>query len=202
MKVVTIGRQFGSGGREFGRRLAEELGFDYYDKEILTEIARKTSLSEEYVRQVVECKPHALYPITVGNSFSAGYNATFSQAQVVYSAQSDIIKQLATKSNCVIIGRCADYILRDEHPFRIFVYADDDSRVSRCFARADEEQSKLTRRQMTRRIKSIDKSRARYYSFYTGLQWGDKSNYDVMLNTSGQDIKQLVSVFASLIKSL
>lgn len=196
-KIVTIAREFGSGGRELGRRLAEVLGFDYYDKEILTEIAKKTSLSEEYVKQVVECRPHGLYPITVGHTFAMWYNAGFNQAQAVYAAQSEIIGELATKSDCVIIGRCADYILKEYNPLRIFVYADAQSKISRCQERNEGEP--LTDRQVERQMKSIDKMRASYYAFYTGLTWGAKENYDMLINTSGKDIKTLASNLADFV---
>ena len=137
-KIITIGREFGSGGRELGRRLARELGFDYYDKEILTEIAKHTSLSEEYVQQVVENQPRQLFPITVGRSFLYVDTQPLQQASTVFHAQQEIIREMAERSDCVIVGRCADYILRDKKPFRIFVYADMQSRIDRCRSRAAE----------------------------------------------------------------
>lgn len=157
-KIITIGREFGSGGRELGRRLAEQLGYEYYDKEIITEISKHTSLSEEYVQQIVERTPHHLYPITVGHSITIAEDYTFRQVQSVCKAQSDILKELAEKSNCVIVGRCADYILRDMKPYRLFVHADIDSRVSRCMSRAAEDEN-FTEKQMKRRIKSVDRNR-------------------------------------------
>ena len=134
-KIITIGREFGSGGRELGRRLAEELGFEYYDKEIVTEISKHTSLSEEYVKHVVENAPHALFPITVGRSFSYADDYSIKQIQTVYAAKDEIIKELAEKSNCIIVGRCADYILKDYNPYKIFVYADLESKIKRCVER-------------------------------------------------------------------
>ena len=112
-KVITIGRQFGSGGREFGRRLAEELGYEYYDKEIISEIAKKTSLSEEYVSEVLDNRPHPLYPITIGHTISISDSFQLKQVQSVYEAHCELLKSLASKSNCIIVGRCADYILKD-----------------------------------------------------------------------------------------
>ena len=190
-RIITIGRQFGSGGRELGRRLAELLGAEYYDKEIITEIAKHTSLSEEYVRNLVECKPHSLYPITIGKSIAYVGDYQLSQQQAVYSAQNAIIKDLAAKTDCVIVGRCADYILRDQNPFRIFVYAEMDSRIKRCIERA-ESNEKLTEKEIKRHIKDIDKGRAKYYEFYTGREWGDKENYDLCINTTNAVIKDLV----------
>lgn len=198
-KIITIGREFGSGGREFGRRLAEELGIEYYDKEIITEISKHTQLSEEYIHQIVECTPHRLYPITIGQSMSFVEDYSFTQAQTVYQAQATILNELADKSDCVIVGRCADYILRDYKPFNIFVYADTESRMARCKARASESEA-FTDKQLLRKIKTIDKNRARYYSFYTGQKWGDKSNYDLCINTTDTVIKDIVPIVAKMFK--
>lgn len=196
-KIITIGREFGSGGRELGRRLAEELHYEYYDKEILLRIAEHTSLSEEYVKQVVEHTPHHLYPITTGHSLSYINDYAFRQVQSVYQAQSEIICNLASRSDCVIVGRCAGYILRDRNPFRIFVYADLDSRVRRCLLRTPE-QEHLTEKQLRRHILKIDRERARYYNFYTDQKWGDRRYYDLCINTTDTDIRDIIPSLARL----
>ena len=198
-RIITIGRQFGSGGRELGRRLAKELNIEYYDREILSEIAKHTSLAEEYIQNVVERQPHSLMPITIGRSFAFVEDYTFKQAQAVYQAQSEIIRELAEKSDCVIIGRCADYILRDKNPLRIFVYADEESRVRRCMQHLREEEQGMTEKQMLRRIRALDKERTRYYDFYTGLKWGDKYHYDLCVNTTGAVVKELVPGIAKML---
>ena len=198
-KIITIGREFGSGGREMGRRLARELGFDYYDKEILTEIAKHTSLSEEYVQQVVENQPRQLFPITVGRSFLYVDTQPLQQASTVFQAQQEIIREMAERSSCVIVGRCADYILRDKKPFRIFVYADMQSRIDRCRSRAAEGEN-MTDKEYKQQITSMDKSRARYYDFYTDMKWGDKLNYELCINTTNQDIPTLVEFLARIFK--
>lgn len=198
-KIITVGREFGSGGREFGRRLAEELGFEYYDKEIVTAIAEHTSLSEEYVKEIVEKRPHQLYPITVGQSIAYFDNYTFSQVRSVYQAQDKILKDLAQKSDCVIVGRCADYILREYDPYRIFVYADMDSRVKRCLARSTDNE-KTNEKELVRNIKRIDKDRAKYYEFYTGQIWGDKRYYDLCINTTDTDIKEAVNAVSKMFR--
>lgn len=197
-RIITIGREFGSGGRELGRRLAEELHIEYYDRELLTEIAKHTSLAEEYVQNVVERQPHSLMPITIGRSFACGEDYVLKQVQAVYQAQSEIIRDLAGKSDCVIIGRCADYILREQNPFRIFVYADMDSRVRRCMERRTDGETQ-TEKQMKKQIRAMDKNRARYYEFYTGLKWGDKFNYDLCINTSNAVIKEIVPAIAKML---
>ncbi len=197
-KIITVGRQFGSGGRELARRLAEELQIDYYDREILAEIAKHTELSEEYVQNVIECKPHHLYPITVGQSISYVNTYAFLQTQSVYTAQRDIIRDLAAKSDCVIVGRCADYILQDLNPYRIFVHADIDSRVARCMERRSAQEAAMTEKEMKKQILRLDKNRAKYYSFYTGQKWGDPACYDLSINTTNCNIKEMAAVIAKL----
>ncbi len=198
--IITIGREFGSGGRELGRRLAEELGFDYYDKEIVSEIAKKTTFSENYIQQVVEKNPHALYPITIGHSFSYVDSYALQQKQAIFLEQENVIKEMAEKSNCVIVGRCADYILKDLNPYRIFVYADMTSKVARCIERKDHEEANLTEKKLVKHIKKIDKQRRNYYEFFTGRDWGDKLNYDICINTSFVDIKEIVPHLAGMFK--
>ena len=197
--IITIGREFGSGGREFGRRLAEELGIEYYDKEIITRISEHTALSEEYVRQVVEHTPHNLFPITIGESFTFAQEQTFKHMHDIYHAQSTIICEMAKQSDCVIVGRCADYILREMKPYKIFVYADIESRTKRCMER-NKSQEYATKKEIIKHIKKIDKNRARYYDFYTGLKWGDKSNYDICVNTTDAVIKDIVPGIAKMFK--
>ena len=197
MKIITIGREFGSGGRELVRILADYLQIAYYDKEIITEIAKRTKLSEEYVHNVVEHHPYPLLPITIGRSFNPMGNPMFQITQTVYAEQTKILKEMGEQSDCVIVGRCADYILRDDKPFRIFVYADMESRIRRCQARAPEGEN-LTDKEMKQKIQAIDKGRSKYYEFYTGLKWGDKANYDFCINTANLDIKEAVPHIAHL----
>lgn len=199
-KIITIGREFGSGGRELGRRFAEELNIEYYDKEIITEIAEHTSLSEQYVSQVLERKPHALYPIATGQTFTSFNQYYSTQLQSVFRAQSDIINKLADKSDCVIIGRCADYILRDKKPYRIFVYADMASRIARCRGRMSAEEN-LTDKQLKKKILKIDKDRAEFYGYFTGNKWGERGNYDLCVNTTNTEIKEIVPLIAKMFKA-
>ena len=197
--IITIGRELGSGGREFGRRLAEELGYEYYDKEIINEISKQTSMSVEYIQEVVEKKPHNLYPITIGQTIRYASNHQLDQISSIFQAQCEIIKSLAEKSNCVIVGRCADYILNEYKPYKFFIYADMDSKVKRCMERSNELE-KYNERQIRRLIKKIDKERARYYDFYAGQKWGDKSNYDLCINTTDTEIKKIVPIIAKMFK--
>lgn len=196
-KIITISREFGSGGRELGRRIADELGWAYYDQEILHEMAKNTDYSKEYLASFTESGPVRLMPITYAHSFYHGNQGAFDQSVEVFTLQSNTIKQMALKSDCVIIGRCADYILRDYHPLRIFVYSNMASKVERCLARNEEKTQGLDEKAVIKEIKKVDKRRRKYYEFYTYQKWGDRNNYDVMINTSGQDIKALAKMLVT-----
>ena len=196
-KIITVGREFGSGGRELARRLAENLGIEYYDRQIITDIAEHTDLSEEYVRKIIDKTPHHLYPITVGRTISYVDDYMFEKVQSVYQAQSEIIRNLAEKTDCVFVGRCADYILKDYKPFRLFVYADLQSRINRCLNRKN---NTHTEKEIKKMIKQIDKNRASFYNYYVGEKWGDKLNYDLCINTTDLVIKDIVPMVAKIFK--
>lgn len=196
-QIITIGREFGSGGREFGRRLSEQLGFAYYDREIIREISKRTALSEQYVQTVVEHRPSFSFPIHIGRSFYPSVNTTFDQTMSVYREQARIITEMAAESDCVIVGRCADYILKEQNPFRIFVYADMESKIKRCREKGPEDEA-LSDKELRQKIVAIDKKRAKYYTFYTGHPWGDKLNFDLCINTTQMEVKEIVPVIAKL----
>ena len=199
--VITISREFGSGGRELGRRLAEALHIAYYDQEIVKELMERTGFALDYVRQAEERIPVPLLPITTARTFGIGNNSAIEQQLSIYNHESDIIKELAEKSDCVIVGRCADYVLRDMDPVRIFVYADIESKLARCRDKGPDAKD-MTDRELRQRINSVDKKRSRYYQFYTDNIWGDKENYDICINTSARDIKRLSLLLAELVKGI
>lgn len=196
-RIITISREFGSGGRELGRRLADELQCSYYDREIVTEIAKRTDLAEKYVQRIMENKPVVPFPIHIGKSFQVLPNPLIEQEQSIYRQQYMILTELAEKSDCVIVGRCADYLLREKSPFRIFVYADMESKLARCRAKGSE-QEKLSDRELIRSIKSVDARRAEYYNFYTDQKWGDRCNYDFCINTTRLNLKKVAHGLAAL----
>lgn len=197
-KIITVGREFGSGGRELGRRLSETLGIAYYDQEIISEIVKRTSLSKEYVQTIEEHRPVISFPIHIGRSFYPALDPVFEQNMAVYQEQAKVIEEMAAKSDCVIVGRCADYVLREQNPFRLFVYADMESKMKRCRAKGPEDE-KLTDRELRQKIQGIDKKRAKYYEFYTGNKWGDKLNFDLCVNTTQTQIKEIVPALAKLL---
>ena len=199
-KIITVSRQFGSGGRELGKRLAEILGVAYYDREIIRAISEKSSLAESYVEQIVEHHIISYYPITVAHSFTSMPRDAMGQLNcTIYAAQAEVLREMAGKSDCVIVGRCADHILREFNPLNIFVYADMPSKIQRCHEKHDDEIAGLPDRELQKKIQAIDKARARYYSSYTGRTWGDRLNYDVCVNTSNNSIKKLAAAVAAMI---
>lgn len=200
-KIITIGREFGSGGRELGRRLSEHLGIAYYDHEIIAEIAKRTALSEAYVRQITENRPLTSFPIHFGGRFCALPDPLLQQSISIYSEQHRLLCELAEKSDCIIVGRCADYVLRDSHPFRIFVYADAQSKLMRCMERRTPEET-LSEQDMKRKITEIDRNRARYYAFFSGQKWGARENYDLLVNTSGQSVKKQAAALYEYLRKM
>ena len=193
--ILSVGREFGSGGRELGRRLSEALGFAYYDQEIISEIAQRTAMSEQYVQSIVEHQPSFSFPIHIGRSFYPAPTPVFDQSMSVYQEQARIIEEMAQKSDCIIVGRCGDYILKEQNPFRIFVYAEMESKMARCRERGAEHEN-LTDRELKQQISRVDKNRAKYYEFYTGHRWGERLNYDLCINTTDRSIKELAPLVA------
>ena len=197
--IITIGREFGSGGREFGRRLSDDLEIAYYDREIIAGIAKRTSLSEEYVQRIVERRPYMPFPITTGRTFYPLTDPVIEQTLSVYNEQHNIIREMAEKSDCVIVGRCADYILRDLHPLRIFVYSEIGARLKRCREKAPEHEH-LSDSALKRHILKIDKERAKYYAFYTDRKWGERTNYDLCINTAHITPKEAAAELAIILE--
>lgn len=204
-KIITISREFGSGGRELGKRIAENLGIAYYDNEIITAIAQKSGMAEEYVKNIIERAPITYFPNTIGRSFHTSVNPQLTLNANIYAEQKNIIKELAKESDCLLIGRCSDYILKDCRPLRIFIYADIDSRLKHCRQNAIKNGLKnehLSDSQMKGKIKEIDKNRARYYNFFTRLKWGAKENYDLCINSSHTKIKDISFSISELLKTI
>lgn len=193
MNIITISREFGSGGRELGKRLAEALGYAYYDREILSMLAEQTDLNEDYLERTLEENTLTnLYPITIGQTFSIMPNYFADQSTALLTKQTNLIKALAAKSNCVIVGRNADIILRDQNPLRIFVHADIEARIARC-RRRDTDDANLTDKQFEKKINQIDKNRSKTHSILSPYKWGDRRGYELCINTTAITIKDVVS---------
>lgn len=197
--IITISRQFGSGGREIGRRLAKELGYHYYDQALVSELAKRTDMAEDYLMRVDEIDPQPVMPMTVAQSFTQTIDPISEMNHEIYHEQAKLIEDLAEKGNCVFVGRAADYVLRDKFPLRLFIVADDDFRLKRCHERGDVS-AKQTDKQLLKEIRAIDKRRGRYYEFYTGQAWGEATNYDLIINTSQLGIDQVIKLLADFIR--
>ena len=200
-KIITIGREFGSGGRELGKRIAENLGFAYYDEEIIEAIAQRSELAEDYVRQVVENRIMTYYPITIANTLTAAPGESlYSINRGIFQAQTEILEEMAQKSDCVIVGRCADYILEEYKPFRLFVYADMETKMARCRAKGEDDAA--NDKELEKKIRAVEKARAQYYRFYTGRDLSDRLSYDLGVNTTGREIADVAAAVAALIRAM
>lgn len=197
MRIITISREFGSGGRELGKRLADALGIPCYDHEIIDMVAEKYELDKNYVSHVSEKDIRVFYPSTIGHRFVTNSPA-FQQPVKIAAAQHEMIRQLALQGDCVIVGRCADVLCQDLNPLNIFVYADRLSKLQRCENRADENEH-FTEKEMFRKMKQIDKERAAYRELFTEEKWGKKESYHLCINTSGKEIKTLVPAVAAYV---
>ena len=196
--IITIGREFGSGGREIGKRLADALNLKYFDKEIITEIAKGSALNEQYVENVIEKGFPGGFYYTFGQTFAHVPVFTENAMMSVLAEQRKVIMRLA-ETDCVIVGRSADAILTELKPFRLFVYADEEHKIKRCRDRAPEGE-KYTDKQLIKKMKSIDKGRKKLHSVLSPIPWGDKRGYDLMINTGSADIEKLVPLVAEYIK--
>ncbi|MCM1517780.1 MAG: cytidylate kinase-like family protein [Pseudoflavonifractor sp.] len=199
--VITIGRQFGSGGRVLGRLLAERLGIEFYDKKLLAEAARRSGVNAEFFEKADEKAPSFFSGLF---SFSFGYNpipyysgSTSISDDSIYKAQSDFITSLAAKNSCIIVGRSADYVLRD-HPrcVNLFVHAPIEDRVARIVKRGD----KTTPEQARAMADKINKLRANYYNFYTDKTWGDAASYDLTFDSSLLPMEDIADIVVDYVK--
>ncbi len=196
-KIITISRECGSGGRAIGRKLAEKLGYAFYDKELIDRVAKESGLAKEFIEEQGE-------HITGSLLFNIASNMTYA-GQVfgghmlplqdqLFMVQSDIIKDIAAKENCVIVGRCADYVLKDyEDSLHVFVCGDVEHKAERAvkeyqFDPADVEKA----------LRKRDKARANHYKYYTDSEWGKTQNYDITLNSSTFGIDECVEILYTL----
>lgn len=184
-KIITITRQYGSGGHEIGELLAKKLGINFYDKELISIAAKQSGVSPEVFAKADEKAVNSLlYSLSVGlYNYGNGFSSTMGDLPVndqLYIIQHKIIKEKAEKESFVVVGRCADYVLK-EYPniVKVFIYADLDSRVKRALSRNEIEPARAKQA-----VLKADKNRANYYSFYSGLKWGQVDNYDLCINTT------------------
>lgn len=199
--VITIGRQYGSGGRMTGKRLAEELGIHFYDEEILKMTSEVSAIGEQYFRLADEkAGNNLLYKIVGGLKNSLASPSTkegITSPDNLFRFQSDVIRDLAQQESCIIVGRCADYVLESAgiDVIKLFVYADMPTRIRRVM-----EVDGVGEEEAVRRIKKIDRERKGYHKYFTGLEWDDMTNYDLPVNTTKIDLDQLAELVKCYIK--
>lgn len=195
MRIITISREFGSGGREFGKRLADALHIPCYDHEIIDMIAEQHGFDKNYVAHFSEKAILAAYPLTIGRRLSVS-SAINQQHFDIAGAQRKIIRQFALQGDCVIIGRGADAILRDMCPLNIFVYASLASKLHRCRERATAGET-YTDKNLLRIMKKIDQERASLHELVGNTPWGKRESYHLCVNTSDLEIKSLIPALAA-----
>lgn len=194
-RIVTISREFASGGRSIGQQVAKELGIDFYDKEIIDLSAEQSGLSADYISKTEQTLSSSwIYSLVVGSAYSASSSVSaptgsrlgmLPLADQVFNAQRKVIIDLAKKGPCVIVGRCADYILKhseevNQHDvLNVFVYAPLADRVERAIKEFNFEPSSAEKQ-----VKQIDKRRGNHYNTFTERTWGNRTHYDILINSS------------------
>ena len=178
-KIITISRQFGSGGHSIAKAVAERAGIAFYDNNLITEVAKKSGLSEDFIRENEEYASHSssfLYQLAMSTAGTYGYPSVY---QKLYEAQTKVIRDIADKEPCIIVGRCADYILKDrEDCLHVFIHADNEHRAKRILDKYG-----ATDKTISQRIKDKDNRRRNYYRFHTDREWGVASNYNLALDS-------------------
>lgn len=191
MKLITISREYGSGGGVIGRELAETLGFAYYDKEIIHTIAKDLNLSEKEVFQLTEENKATFLQMPFEN-----YGGIDTHSLDVLRVQRQVLRNIAEKGeDCVVVGRSGDVILDDYDPLKIFVYADSETCIANIRATVPKYKD-TPDKHIYRDMKRINSVRASYYELVSGEKWGRKENYDLCINTSGKDMRTLVKPIA------
>lgn len=198
--IITIGRQFGSGGRSIGEKLAKKLGVSFYDKELISLAAKESGMDPEVFKGVDEKATNSLlYSLSMGMySFGSGF-PTMGDLPVndkLYLLQHKIIKEIAEKESCVIVGRCADYVLRERDDcVNLFIYANMAYRKEQSVKKHGIEEARAEHI-----INKTDKNRANYYSFYSGQKWGMAENYDVCIDSSKLSEEKIVDLIAEYVR--
>lgn len=198
--IITIGRQFGSAGREIGEKVAEYFGIKYYDKELLTRAAKESGFCQEMLENHDERPTNSFLYNLVMDTYSFGYNAShfvdMPISHKVFLAQFDAIKKIADEGPCVIVGRCADYALADRsNVVDLFIYANESCKIKRIMEKYELNENKA--RDM---IIKKDKQRQSYYNYYSSKKWGRADSYDLCINSSVLGVEGTVKLIAQYVE--
>lgn len=200
--IITIGRQYGSGGREIGEKLAKRLNVPYYDRELLSRAAKESGFCEEMIENHDERPTNSFLYNLVMDTYSFGYNASsfvdMPISHKIFLAQFDTIKKIANEGGCVIVGRCADYALA-EYPncVNVFIHADESHRVKRIM-----ERNNISEAKAKDEINKKDKQRQSYYNYYSSKKWGRSDTYDLSINSAKLGIDGTVNLLAQYVEDV
>ena len=196
-KIITISREFGSGGRTIGRKVAEELGIPFYDKELVDQIALESGFAPQFVEEHGEHAPSkSIFAYAFAPQGVPGVMSGLSTADFLWNIQCSVILQIADKGPCVIVGRNADYILKDrQDSLHVYIHADMDCRADRIVRLYGESE-----KSPEARLQEKDKRRRLNYQHYTGREWGQAQNYDICLNSGTLGIEECVKVILDMVK--
>lgn len=189
--IITITREFGSGGRTIGRRVAEELGYDFYDWNLVSEIAAESGFAPEFVEENCEDSSNYIPWLFRGQNFGSDLS------DQLFAAQRNVIWELAEKGHCVIVGRCADYLLRERNDvLNCFIYAEEEAKKQRIIHEYGQREESIEKR-----MKDKDRKRKAHYQYYTGRKWGKAFYYDVCLDSGRLGIDACVNTVVHLAAS-
>lgn len=195
MKIITISREFGSGGRELGKRLAKILHFDYYDSGIITAVAQKSGLDAHYVEDTLSNHGWQNFSVRSRSTLASSVQQQSGKVNLLLEQKRVIEEIAALGKDCVIVGRNADVILAQHHPFNIFVCAAADAKLKRCMERAPEGEN-LSEKELRRKMKQIDKVRSQTRAVLSGTEWGQRDAYHLTVNTTDWNIEDLAPAVA------
>ncbi|MGN1119385.1 MAG: AAA family ATPase [Oscillospiraceae bacterium] len=197
--VVTIARGFGSGGRTIGMMLSEKLGIEFYDKDLIKLASEDSGINEALFGEKDEKTTTGIFgkPSVYKGGVITPDKAAFTSEENLFNYQAKVIKQLAEQKSCVIVGRCADYILGDrDNVVRVFIYADEEH----CVQNAAQVRGIVDRKEALKKIAATDKERAAYYKAHTGREWIDARNYDLCLNSGSLGFDKCVQIISDYIR--
>lgn len=197
-KIITMEREFASGGNEIGRRVAKKLGIELYDRNILVEAAKRLDIPAIYVEELEETAPGSiifnLSKTALGGHHKA--NSSLPMSERLFLEEKKIIEEIVEKQDCVIVGRCASYILKDRPDcLKVFVHADKDYRLKRAI-----EAEKLSKNEAEEFLRKSDKRRSGFYNSHTGLKWGEMENFDICLDSGSLGMDCCVDVLVGMMK--
>lgn len=187
--VIVLSREYGSGGRYVGRLIADKLGIKLYDKEFVIKVAEETGLAEEYIEENEQKR-------TILSQLNNGYYSEFNNSDELFAKESELIREIADKESCVIIGRCADSILADKNNVvKVFIYSDMENKIKRATTYYG-----MNKEKAKKEINRIDKQRGNHYKYYTGKEWKDFANYDICVNSDALGVEKTADMICEMVE--